>query len=159
MNTPIINFEALKKSHWSAQANENVALVADFIQNLMNNHDFDYVLKKYDNNVYVQHNRNIPDGVKALVTYVKNFVKRFPAYSYDVKHIYVDGNYVTFHSHVTVNKKHRGNPNKGLNIIDTWEIVDGKISHHWDAIQPIDAMMRFIIWLTGGKVRNSNGLF
>jgi len=76
-----------------------------------------------------------------------------------VKHIYADGDYVIFQSQVTLRKKHRGNPNKGLNITDTWKIIDGKIAEHWDSIQPIDALMRFIIWLNGGKVKNANGLF
>jgi len=159
MDTLIINFDALKKNSWSEKEVQNVKLVLDFVQHLMNKHDFDYVSKKYMNNAYVQHNRNIPDGLKALVDYVANFAKRYPAYTYDVKHIYADGDYVIFHSHSTINEKHRGNDKKGLNITDTWKIVDGKIIEHWDSIQPIDGFMRFFVWLTGGKIRNSNGVF
>ncbi|MEM6428431.1 MAG: nuclear transport factor 2 family protein [Deinococcota bacterium] len=159
MDTLVINLEALKKDNWSAKELENVRLIADFVQKLMNNHDFDLVLNEYDNAAYLQHNRGIPDGVRGVVSVVEQFAKRFPDYTYDVKHIFADGDYVSFHSHATLNKKHRGNDKKGLNIKDTWKVKDGKIVEHWDAIQPIDGFMRFYVWLTGGAIRNANGVF
>ncbi|MEM8893637.1 MAG: nuclear transport factor 2 family protein [Bacteroidota bacterium] len=159
MKTITINFDELKKSNWSDKEAENAALCLAFIQNLMNDHNFDYVLKVFANDSYKQHNRGIPDGINGLVEYLKAFVKRYPEYAYDVKHIYTDGDFVTFHSHVTLKAKHRGNDQKGLNIIDTWRIEDRKIVEHWDSIQPIDGLMRLIIWLTGGAIRNANGVY
>ncbi len=159
METIHINFDELKKANWSDKEEENASLCLDFIQRLMNDHNFDYVLKVFTNDSYKQHNRNIPDGINGLVEYLRAFVKRYPEYSYDVKHIYTDGDYVTFHSHVTLKAKHRGNDQKGLNIIDTWRIEDQKIVEHWDSIQPMDGLMRFIIWLTGGAIRNANGVY
>ena len=159
MDTIQINFDALKKNSWSDQETSNVKRMIDFIQNLMNNHDFDYVLESFGNDQYKQHSRSIPEGMNALVAYVKTFAKRYPEYSYDVKHIYADGDFVTFHSHVTTKKKHRGDDKKGLNIIDTWKLDNGDIIEHWDAIQPMDAFMRFYIFLIGGKVLNSNGVY
>jgi len=44
--------------------------------------------------------------------------------------MYVDGDYVTVHLHATNNKKHRGNPKKGLNIMDIWKVEDGVILEH-----------------------------
>lgn len=154
-----IDLNKLVRNHWSDSEIGNVRLVADFMQSLMNNHNFERVLSDFNNNLYLQHNRNIEDGFPALVTYIKKFVTQFPGYGYDVKHIYADGDFVIFHSHVTVKRKHRGNSAKGLNIIDTWRISDGRIVEHWDAIQPIDGFMRFYVWLNGGKIRNDNGLF
>ena len=154
-----INSESLMQAHWSEKELDNAKLVSDFIQNLMNNHDFDYVLKNYGNDDYIQHNRGIPDGFNALVGFVQKFVKRFPEYTYGVKRILEDGDYIVFHSHATIKRKHRGNDKKGFNIIDTWKIKDGKIVEHWDAIQPIDGFMRFYVWLTGGNFQNSNGVF
>lgn len=159
MDTLTINLDTFKKAHWSEQETKNVELITDFVQHLMNNHEFDYVLDAYENQSYLQHSRGIPDGIKALVTYVEDFSKRYPDYTYDVKHIYADGDFVIFQSHATLKKKHRGNDKKGLNIKDTWKIVDGDIVEHWDSIQPIDGFMRFFVWLSGGKIRNSNGLF
>lgn len=159
MNKLNISFESLKKDHWSNKELENAELITEFVQHLMNNHEFDLIKKKYGGNPYTQHNRGIPDGIDGLVDYFRQFAKRFPDFTYDVKHIFVDGDYVIFHSHATIRMKHRGDDRKGFNIIDTWKIEDGKIVEHWDAIQPIDGFMRFYLWLTGGNVRNSNGVF
>ena len=159
MDTLKINFESLKKENWSNQELENVKLIVDFVQHLMNNHDFDYIMKEYGATPYVQHNRNIPEGINGIVGFVKQFSERFPDFTYDVKHILADGDYVMFHSHATIRKKDRGNDKKGLNIKDTWKIKDGQIVEHWDAIQSMDGFMRFYALLTGGNIRNTNGVF
>jgi len=125
----------------------------------MNNHDFDYVLKKFGSNDYVQHNRSIPDGMEALVEYVRSFANRFPDYTYDLKHTYADGDFVIFHSHATIKAQDRQNDRKGLNIIDIWRVEDGQIKDHWDALQPMDGFMRFYNLLNGGKIRNDNGVY
>lgn len=57
----------------------------------MNNHNFDYVLERYNDSAYTQHNRNLPDKVTGLVGFLQEFVEDYPDYSYGVKHIYVDG--------------------------------------------------------------------
>ncbi len=159
MSTIQINFDTLKKASWSEKESTNVKLIIDFIQHLMNNHDFDYVIEKFGNQVYLQHNRGIPDGLDALVEYIKTFAKRYEDYTYDVKHAYADGDFVIFHSHATLKAKDRGNDKKGLNIIDIWRISDGQIAEHWDALQPMDGFMRFFNFLNGGKVQNLNGVY
>ncbi len=154
-----LSFDKLKKENWSRQQIKNAKLVLDFVQQLMNNHDFDNVTKSFGNPHYRQHNRGIPDGMDALIKYVKNFTKQFPDYAYDVKHIYADGDYVIFHSQITTRKKDRGNDKRGINVIDTWRIENGQIVEHWDALQPMNAFMRFYFWLTGGKIANKNGVY
>jgi len=154
-----INLDNFKRKSWDSEEYKNAVLVVDFVQKLMNDHDFDAIEQKYGNQPYLQHNRSMTDSIKGVLTVVKSFANRFPDYTYDVKHINVDGEYVTFHSHATINKKHRGNDTKGLNIIDTWKVVDGKIVEHWDAVQPLDLFMRFYNLLTGGAIRNKNGVF
>lgn len=159
MDTIIINFDALKKPHWTEQETQNARLVTDFVQQLMNHHDFELVLKTFGNPHYKQHNRSIPDGMKALTEYVKDLTKRFPDYAYDVKHIHTDGNMVIFHSHITTNKKHRGDSSKGFNASDTWKIENNQIVEHWDSLQPMNGALRFLFWLIGGKVANNNGVY
>lgn len=154
-----IDLNRLKKNNWTAQEEKNAELVVDFVQNLMNNHDFDYVMDKFGKGSYTQHNRGMLDGLKGVVEFVSNFVKRFPDFSYDVKHIYVDGDFVTLHSHSTSNKKERGNPNKGFNIIDIWKVENGQLVEHWDAVQPINGLMRLYTLFAGGSVKNENTLF
>lgn len=154
-----VDLDHLKKSNWTEQELKNAEIMTDFIQHLMNNHDFEYVNKTYGKGAYIQHSRGIADGMEGVINTIKQLIKRYPDYTYDVKKMYADGNYIIFHSHATINKKHRGNDKKGLNIIDTWRIVNGEIVEHWDAIQPLDRMMRFAVWLNGGAVRNTNGIF
>lgn len=156
---PTINTESLYKESWSEQELAHAKLISDFVQNLMNNHNFEYVLKHYNDSAYTQHNRNIPDKIEGLVGFLQKFVEDYPEYSYDVKHIYVDGNYVIFHSHATLEKEHRGDDTRGMNIIDTWRIEDGRIVEHWDSIQALDGFMRFYSLISGGKIRNDNGVF
>ncbi|WP_375749028.1 nuclear transport factor 2 family protein [Vibrio sp. HN007] len=158
-DTLIIDLPSHQKTNWTEQEMEHAELVTDFVQNLMNNHNFDYVLENYNDSAYVQHNRNLPDKVTGLVGFLQEFVEEYPDYAYDVKHIYVDGDYVIFHSHATLNKEDRGNDQKGMNIIDTWRIEDGRIVEHWDSIQALDFSMRVYSLISGGDIANSNGVF
>ena len=156
---PQINFENYTKDHWTDQEAENVKVVVDFFQHLMNEHDFEYILKTYASGSYIQHNRAIPNEIEGQVGYVKIMVKRFPDYSFDVKKIFADGNYVILHSHATMKAKHRGNETKGFIITDTFKLKDGKLAEHWDAIQPIDFFSRFLMLATGGTIGNNNPTF
>lgn len=158
-NDPKIEIKELSKETWTESERRNVEVVVDFFQHLMNQHDFDYILKSYGDNSYVQHNRNIPNGISGLVGYVKNLSKRFPEYSYAAKSIYSDGDYVILHSHVTMKKKHRDNERKGFIITDTFRLKDGKLAEHWDAIQPIDLFSRMIMLMSGGRISNKNSTF
>ena len=159
METLKVNLEGLRRDHWSEEEARNVELVVDFVQKLMNDHDFDAVLELYANDAYLQHNRNLPDGIEGLVEVLRGFTKRFPEYCYDVKQILADGDRVIFHSHATMKACDRGNDKRGLNIMDHWKIQDGKVVEHWDTLQPLDGFMRFYALLTGGKIRNGNGVF
>ena len=157
--TPIIDINQHLHESWTQQETDNAKIVVDFFQHLMNEHDFEYTLRTYGGGSYTQHNRAIPNEIKGLVGYVKDMTKQFPQYSFDVKKIFVNGDYVIFHSHATINAKHRGNEKKGFIITDTFRLQNGKLAEHWDAIQPIDGFTRFYFWLIGGKVRNSNPTF
>ncbi|MEM6346280.1 MAG: nuclear transport factor 2 family protein [Bacteroidota bacterium] len=154
-----IKFKQFARDHWTDQERENVAIVIDFVQHLMNNHDFEYVKEKFGDHPYTQHNRAMNDGMSGVIEFVSDFAERFPEYTYDVKHIYVDGDFVIFHSHSTIKQKHRANPNKGLNIIDTWRVKDGQIVEHWDSIQAVDGSMRLFGLMSGGKIKNANTLY
>ena len=160
MSPIAINYQSLRRDHWSDQEKQNVELVSDFVQHLMNNHDFEYVMSKFDNSVYVQHNVAIPDGISGLVDFVAKFAKRFPEYGYDVKRIMADGDLVMFHSHCTVKAKHRGDDTKGMIIIDYWRIDNGEIAEHWDSIQTIPFWLSFFFnfYKISGR-KNANGIF
>ena len=157
--TPQIKLNDHLQANWSQQETDNVKVVIDFFQRLMNEHDFETTLKNHAGGSYLQHNRAIPNEIEGLVGYVKKMVKRFPEYSFDVKKVYADGDYVILHSHTTMKAKHRGNEKKGFIITDTFKLKDGKLVEHWDAIQPIDFFSRFLMLMTGGSIGNNNSTF
>lgn len=159
MTYPQINLDALEKSHWSTSDRINAAMVVDFVQLIMNDHDFDAVARRFGDQKYTQHNRLIENGIEGVIKTVSDLVKNAPEFSYDVKHIYVDGDHVILHSHATLKAKHRGDDSQGFNIVDTWRIENGQLVEHWDAVQGISFSMRLYALLTGGKVRNQNGVF
>lgn len=157
--TPRIPFDQLKQDHWTAQEAENAALVVDFFQGLMNDHDFDGTLRRFGDGPYIQHNRAIPPEIAGVVGYVKSLTKRFSGYSYDVKRIIASGDFVVLHSHVTLKPQHRGDDRKGFIITDTFRLEEGRLREHWDAMQAIDLFTRFVMLLTGGAVANDNATF
>lgn len=158
-STPRIPFERLKQEHWTDQEAKNAAVIVDFFQRLMNDHDFDYVAHAYSAGPYIQHNRAIPPDMSGVIGYVKTLTKRFPEYSYDVKRIIASGDFVVLHSHVTLKSRHRGNDRKGFIIVDTFRLEEGKPREHWDAMQAIDLFSRLLMLLTGGAVANDNPTF
>ena len=159
MDTPTIELNDLRRSSWSPEEAANAELVVDFVRLLMNEHDFEKLRVCYGSGAYTQHNHGIADGIEGVIKTVSDLVKRFPEYSYDVKHVLVDDDIVTLHSHATLRASHRGNQRKGFNITDRWRVVDGEIVEHWDSIQPIDLFGRVYALFTGGRVRNDNGTY
>jgi len=159
MTAPRINFDDLKNVRWSDVESNNVRVVLDFFQKLMNEHDFDYTLTTYDRGPYIQHNRAIPPDIPGLVGYVKDVVRRYPDYAFDVKRAIASGDFVVLHSHATFKAKHRGDESKGFIITDTFRLEDGRLAEHWDAIQPIDTVTRLLFFLIGGSIQNDNSTF
>lgn len=157
--TPKIELERYVQDHWTADEVRNVEVVIDFFQHLMNEHDFDYTLKNHGGGSYLQHNRSIPDEISGVVDYVRSLTRRFPEYSFDVKRISADGDFVILHSHATLKASHRGNEKKGFIITDTFRLKNGALVEHWDAIQPIDGFTRLLFLLTGGSIANANPTF
>ena len=104
----------------------------------MNDHNFEYISETFGSHNYTQHNLGMPDGMNGLVDYIKAFVKKFPEYMYDVKHIVASGDMVVFHTHMVTKEKNLGNDKKGFIIMDRWRVENGEIREHWDSIQAIN---------------------
>ena len=156
---PKIEINDHLQENWTEQERKNAEIVVNFFQHLMNEHDFDYIAKTYGGGTYTQHNRSIPNGIAGLIDYVKTLTRRFPDYSFDVKRIVADGEFVILHSHTTMRSKDRGNEQKGFIITDTFRLKDGKLAEHWDAIQAVDLFSRILFLVTGGSVKNNNPTF
>lgn len=156
--TTAIAPELLDRPDWTPQEQANAGLVTEFVQLIMNDHDFDAVRQRFGGG-YTQHNHTMTDGIDGVIEAVTSTVKRYPEFAYDVRRVMADGEYVTIHSHVTLKADHRGNDRKGLNISDTWRVADGRLAEHWDSVEPIDPTMRLVHLLAGGRFRNDNGVF
>lgn len=155
----IIKLEDHRQTHWTDQETHNASVVVDYLQAIMNDHDFPSVLSRFASSAYVQHNRAIPDGIPGVVGYVKKLAKRFPEFGYDVKFIIASGQKVVTHTHATLKTSHIGDESKGMIITDTFKLEDGNLVEHWDAIQPIDFAGRLLLLLNGGTVANANPIF
>jgi len=151
-------YDEFIKTHWTDEERANLQIVANFVEGIKAK-KFNDVIAQYTDSPYVQHNRSVQSGVRAIVETNRKLAKQFPEFTLTAKHVYVDGEFVAFHSHVTLKAKHRGNDGKGLNVVDIWKVTDGKIVEHWDSLQPLDFMSRLVLLLTGGAVRNKNGVF
>ncbi|MEM7093145.1 MAG: nuclear transport factor 2 family protein [Actinomycetota bacterium] len=160
MSTQASNHPSPTANHsWTETETDNAALVVEFIHLLMNEHDFDTVRSRFGSGTYTQHNHGIADGLDGVIDTVGDLTKRFPDYSYEIKHVTADGDVVVVHSHATLKASHRGDDRKGFNIIDRWRVADGQLVEHWDAVQPIDLFGRLYTLFTGGRVRNDNGTY
>lgn len=159
MSTFTIDFDKLKQDYWTAEEQNNVAIISDFVQKLMNDHDFEYIKNTFGEHRYKQHNLTMKDGIEGVVETVSDIVKRSPDYCYDVKYIMASKDMVMTHTHMTIKKKNRGKKDTGFIITDRWKLVNGEIVEHWDALQPIGGLFRFLVWIGGRKLKNANELF
>lgn len=159
MSSVTIDFNALSKPHWDEEQTFKARKVIHFVQQLMNDHNFEEITRQFEGKPYLQHNRTIEDGIQGVVKSIGKLVKNAPEFSYDVKRVFVDGDHVILHSHVTLKARHRGDDRQGFNIIDTWRLDNGELVEHWDAIQGLSFSMRLYAWLSGGALRNANGVF
>ena len=151
MSVAQIDLTPLTKAHWSEEQKDKAKLVINFVQLIMNDHNFDEVMSRFGQQKYKQHNPTIEDGISGVVKTIQDLTKTSPEFSYDVKHVYVDGDHVILHSHATLKAKHRGNEQQGFNIVDTWKVQEGKLVEHWDTIQGLNFSMRLYALLVGGK--------
>jgi predicted SnoaL-like aldol condensation-catalyzing enzyme len=67
-----------------------------------------------------------------LQGFVRELGRVAPDAHADVVHVVAEGDMVVIHSHTQRNPQDRG-----MAQVDIFRVHDGKISEHWDVIQPI----------------------
>ncbi len=92
---------------------------------------------------YIQHNPTVATGKAGFLAGIPQFYRMFPDLTWQLKHIYADGDFVIAHSLYRYTKGGNGNA-----IVDIFRIKDGKADEHWDVSQEIPA-----------KAANTNGMF
>jgi predicted SnoaL-like aldol condensation-catalyzing enzyme len=114
-----------------ADPEANKKIVVDFYEKALNQKDFE-AAAKYFGPRYIQHNptaANGPDGLKALVTFLK---EKFPNSHSEIKRVIAEGDYVVLHVHSVREPGQRGRA-----IVDIFKLENGKIVEHWDVIQDV----------------------
>ncbi len=81
---------------------------------------------------YIQHNPGAATGREAAVTFLSAWVQQFPDLKYDFKRVFVDGNHVILHAHLTMNAQDRGTA-----LVDILRAENGKFVEHWDVLQAV----------------------
>ena len=85
---------------------------------------------------YIQHNPGVPTGKAGFLQAIPHFYEQFPKLSFELKHIWADGDYVITHSLYKFVPE--GN---GMAIVDIFRVKDGKVDEHWDVMQEIPDKM------------------
>ena len=81
---------------------------------------------------YRQHNPDYASGRDGAIAGLSAWVASIPELRYDIKRIFVDGDHVILHAHVTKDRRDRGNA-----VIDILRRENGQFVEHWDVIQPV----------------------
>ena len=85
---------------------------------------------------YIQHNPNVPTGKAGFLQALPGFYQAFPDISWDLKQIWVDGDYVIAHSNY-----HYVVGDRGKAVVDIFRFDGDKIDEHWDVHEEIPAEM------------------
>ncbi|ULR46939.1 nuclear transport factor 2 family protein [Rhizobium sp. K102] len=108
----------------------NRKLVVVFYDRFFNSHDIEAASVVADD--YRQHNPQVPDGKKPLVSFFTGFFKENPQSKAEIVRTAADGDLVWLHVHAT-----NGTDDRGQAIVDIFRVKDGKIVEHWDVIQAV----------------------
>jgi predicted SnoaL-like aldol condensation-catalyzing enzyme len=123
---------------------ENKALVADFVDTILVNGEFDKLNSFFDGDNYHQHNTMIADGLSGLGEALKAMAEQGITMVYTKNHkILGEGNFVLSISEGSF-------AGKATSFYDLFRVEDGKIVEHWDVIETI---------IPKEQWKNSNGKF
>ncbi|MCL1092732.1 nuclear transport factor 2 family protein [Shewanella kaireitica] len=123
---------------------QNKDLVADFVQTILVNAEYDKLAQYFDGDNYLQHNSAIADGLSGLGNAIEAMAQHGIAMEYYKTYkILGEGNFVLAISE----GKFAGEP---TSYYDLFRIENGKIAEHWDVMETI---------LPKEQWKNNNGKF
>jgi predicted SnoaL-like aldol condensation-catalyzing enzyme len=109
----------------------NKVLVLRFMKEFLVEHKFN-VLDELLGPSYTQHNPAIDDSKEGLIGFFREFWKKHPITTYDIKRIVAEGDLVAIHYHWVVEP---GSFERA--IVDIFRIENDKLVEHWDVVQPM----------------------
>lgn len=123
---------------------ENKALVADFVNTVLVNAQYDKLNRFIDGDNYLQHNTVIADGLSGLGQAIEAMTKQGITMEYYKNHkVLGEGNFVLAVSEGAF-------AGKATSYYDLFRVKDGKIVEHWDVLETIIPMEQW---------KNTNGKF
>lgn len=137
---PMIGWAA--DSQYTEQEQLNKQVVLNFYEKGLNQKDADAAIALIGDE-YIQHNPLVADGKDGFRNFVGFLKAKFPQSHSEIKHVFVDGDYVILHVHAVREPGTRGNA-----ITDIFRLKDGRIVEHWDTVQAIPE-----------TAANDNGMF
>ena len=128
--TLALSFGAIAKD--TLTTNPKGKMVVEFLDMVFNQKKVKEGFDKYTGPTYRQHNPFAADGAQPAIDFLAPYLASHAEYRYNFKHVYVDGDIVIVHSHVTRDANDRGSA-----VVDIFRIEKGKVVEHWDVVQPI----------------------
>jgi predicted SnoaL-like aldol condensation-catalyzing enzyme len=110
---------------------ENKALLKELINDVFIGGDYDKMPGFFDDDNYIQHNPEFPDGLSGLVKGLEEMAKQGREMKFTKNHMILgEGNFVLSVSEGFYNKNH-------VSFFDIFRIENSKVVEHWDVIEPI----------------------
>ena len=110
---------------------ENRRLVENFLYDVMQGNNLEKIPEYFDEDLYIQHNTGIADGVSGLNAALASMAEQGISMIYDEVHmVLAQGNFVLAVSEGSFG----GVP---TSYYDLWRVEDGKIAEHWDVMETI----------------------
>jgi predicted SnoaL-like aldol condensation-catalyzing enzyme len=128
--TLALSFGAVAKD--TLTTNPKGKMVVAFLDMVFNQKKVKEGFDEYVGPTYRQHNPFAADGAQAAIDFLAPYLAKNTGYRYDFKHVYVDGNIVVVHSHVTRDANDRGSA-----VVDIFRVEKDKVVEHWDVVQQI----------------------
>jgi len=123
---------------------ENKALVADFVNTVLVNAEYDKLNQFIGGDNYLQHNTVIADGLSGLGQAIEAMTKQGITMEYHKNHkVLGEGNFVLAVSEGAF-------AGKATSYYDLFRVKDGKIVEHWDVLEAI---------IPKEQWKNTNGKF
>lgn len=108
-----------------------ITLVEGFFREFFRDHDLS-AAERYLHPDYVQHDHDVPPGVKGFQENFARIFEIFPNFHVNIHHILVDGDMVAMHGYGVTD------PGKiEVLVVDMYRIKDGKLYEHWGTVQPL----------------------
>jgi predicted SnoaL-like aldol condensation-catalyzing enzyme len=110
---------------------ENKDLLKELINDVFIGGDYDKMPGFFDDDNYIQHNPEFPDGLSGLVKGLEEMAKQGREMKFTKNHMILgEGNFVLSVSEGFYNKNH-------VSFFDIFRIENSKVVEHWDVIEPI----------------------